>query len=127
MARLKAGDRALIGIGAVALVAAIAWFAVGGADGAADRAGLQVVCQTRDGFYRVDPLDSEASYTVETPAGANRVEIADGAVDVTWADCDNQVCVDHDPISAEGEQIVCLPHGMVIEVVADPQDAAELV
>ena len=95
--------------------------------GESDAAGSVVVCQTREGFYRVDPLDGDAAYTVTTAEGENRVSIAHGTVDVTWADCSNQVCVDHDPISAVGDQIVCLPHGMVLEIVADEADAAQLV
>lgn len=85
-----------------------------------------VVCQTKEGFKRVDPLDDDVTYTVETSEGSNTVVIADKTVDVTWADCSNQVCVEHDPITDIGEQIVCLPHGMVIEIVAHEEDAAAL-
>ena len=58
--------------------------------------------------------------------GANTVRIAGGCVDVTYANCSNQVCVEHDPISQVGEEIVCLPHGMVIEIVASEDDATKL-
>ena len=89
-----------------------------------------VVCQTKDGFRRVDALDADATYTVVTgegdAEGRNTVRIQDGQVDVTEADCSNQVCVDHEPIAHVGEQIVCLPHGMVVEIVAHEEDAASL-
>lgn len=96
-------------------------------------AGPVVVCQSSDGFYRCDPLDSDAAYTVTvsgtaagTFAGENNVVIENGTVDVTSADCSNQVCVEHAPISSVGEQIVCLPHGVVIEVLAHEEDATVL-
>ena len=123
-------------IGAIALIlAGIAWFAVSnivqGGIGAGAANGAVVVCQTRDGFRRVDALSSRTEYTVRTDSsgenGYNTVVIANGSVDVVQANCSNQVCVDHDPISEVGEQIVCLPHGMVVEIVANENDASELV
>ncbi len=96
-------------------------------------AGPVVVCQSSNGFYRCDPLDSDVAYTVTvsgtaagTFAGENNVVIENGTVDVTSADCSNQVCVEHAPISSVGEQIVCLPHGVVIEVLAHEEDATAL-
>lgn len=128
MKRLRADIIAI-----AALLAAFGiWLAVSGAPGAHGE-GAVVVCQSSDGFYRADPLSADVSYTVEvdgsapgTTAGENEVRIAHGTVDVIAADCANQVCVDHDPVDAAGEQIVCLPHGVVIEVVAREQDAARL-
>ena len=124
MAKLKPGDRVLIAVAVLAAAGALAWFAVTALAPAQDT--LMVVCQTREGFYRADPLNTEVAYTVETSEGTNDVAISGGKVDVVRADCDNQVCVEHDPIASAGEQIVCLPHGMVIEVVEDEADAAQL-
>ena len=55
------------------------------------------------------------------------MRIANGTVDVVSATCSNQICVDHDPISQAGEEIVCLPHGVVIDVVEDETDAPALI
>lgn len=129
MNRLKRGDRILIVVIALALVAGCAWLvATNLAETPQD--GLVVVCQNKQGFYRADALDTDVTYTVEstgTEAGYNTVSIHDGEVDVIEADCSNQICVDHDPIAQAGEQIVCLPHGMVVEIVADECDATTLV
>ena len=165
--QLKAGDKALIAVLAVALVAFAVWSAWHAlADTRLPDTGTQmdayvVVTQTSDGFYRADPLSSDIEYTVETPGtdsgedaesgaesssavgsgedveggtapdaaadpGENLVRIRGGAVEVVSANCANQVCVEHDPISEPGEQIVCLPHGLVIEVVEDEKDATAL-
>lgn len=131
MAKLKRGDRVLIIAGLVIAIVAALGVAASALSDAAPASDLLVVCQTTDGFYRVDALSDEVTYTVTTThgdeQGYNVVAIAHGTVDVTEADCSNQVCVEHDPISHEGEQIVCLPHGMVVEVVANEADVSALV
>ena len=123
--RPRPGDAVLVALAVVAALAGAIWLSAQGA-GTGAQDGLVVVCQSKDGFYRVDPLDEDVTYTVSTPNGYNNVTIADGTVDVTSADCSNQVCVEHDPISQVGEEIVCLPHGMVIEIVASEDDATKL-
>lgn len=131
---LKPGDRLLIICGLAALIAGGAWFFIQHGTGATEPAGqpLNVVCQSRDGFYRVDELSANVEYTVTTTdangeEGQNVVRIANGTVDVVSATCSNQICVDHDPISQAGEEIVCLPHGVVIDVVEDETDAPALI
>lgn len=42
--------------------------------------------------------------------------IEDGKVYMQEADCPNQICVHHTPISHRGETIVCLPNRIVIEI-----------
>ena len=134
--RLKRGDRILLAVLGGALVLGLIWFAISYANGRkASANGMVVVTQTKEGFRRVDPLDIDTEYTVETPGtgtgadadgGANNVRISNSRVDVVSANCSNQICVGHDPIDTVGEQIVCLPHGMVVEVVADEADATAL-
>lgn len=46
----------------------------------------------------------------------NTVEIKDGKVSVTHADCRDQICVNRGRISSAGENIVCLPNSVVVEV-----------
>ena len=123
--RPRPGDAALVALAVVAALAGAIWLSAQGA-GTGAQDGLVVVCQSKDGFYRVDPLDEDVTYTVSTPNGYNNVTIADGTVDVTSADCSNQVCVNTEPASQPGEQIVCLPHEVVIEVANDPDDVAPL-
>ena len=138
---LKTGDRILLAILAVTvIICALAFGArtLGGRDGQQSQggSGAMVVCQTKSGFYRADPLSSNAEYTVDTTAdaikssakdGKNTIRIKNGEVDVISSNCSNQVCVNHDPISRAGEQIVCLPHGLVVEIVQDEDMASKLV
>ena len=46
----------------------------------------------------------------------NTVEIKDGAVAVTNADCKNQICVNHAAITKKGESIICLPNKVIAEI-----------
>ena len=46
----------------------------------------------------------------------NTVEIKDGAVTVTQADCKNQICVNHRAITKKSESIVCLPNKVIAEI-----------
>lgn len=61
------------------------------------------------GQYR---LDADQVITL----AHNTVEIKDGRVSVTHADCRDQICVHKGEIGAVGESIVCLPNAVVVEV-----------
>ncbi len=134
--RLKTGDLCLIAALLLALVGGGAWWLINYANGRNTSAnGPVVVTQSKDGFRRVDELACDATFTVETngtgsgrdaDGGENVISISEGRVEVKSANCGNQVCVEHAPISQAGEQIVCLPHGLVVEVVAEESDAAAL-
>ena len=46
----------------------------------------------------------------------NILVIKDGKAFIESADCKNQICVNHKPISKTGETIVCLPHKVLVEI-----------
>lgn len=46
----------------------------------------------------------------------NTVEISGGEVRVIYADCKNQICAEHAPISKKGETIICLPNRVIAEI-----------
>lgn len=46
----------------------------------------------------------------------NRVVIEDGAARMEWADCPDQICVNHRAVSKNGESIICLPHEIVVTI-----------
>ena len=134
--RLARGDRALLAVLGVALVLGLAWFGFSFASGSKTSVnGMLVITQTKDGFRRVDPLGVDTEYVVKTPGtgagrdaegGRNTIRIRDEHVDVESSNCSNQVCVKHDPVRTGGGQIVCLPHGLVVEVVAHEEEATAL-
>ena len=54
----------------------------------------------------------------EIPVGQsyNLFSVSDGIVTMESADCRDQICVRHIPISADRESIICLPNKLVIEM-----------
>lgn len=46
----------------------------------------------------------------------NILVIKDGAADMISADCPDQICVKHNPISKAGETIICLPNKVVVTI-----------
>ena len=61
--------------------------------------------------------DQEFTLTAEG-GGYNTVTIKDGKIAVTEADCPDQYCVKQGFCNS-GEQIVCLPHKLVISFVGE--------
>ena len=73
----------------------------------------------RDGAQNVYelPLSQGATNTVTTDLGTNVIEIKDGRVHVEEANCPNQDCVHQGWIDAAGQQIVCLPHKLTVDII----------
>lgn len=104
----------VLAIAAVACVGLVATRLMG-ANTNADTATVVI----RDGEQNVYelPLDQDTAKTVTTDLGTNLIEIKDGRVHVEEADCPNQDCVHQGWINAAGEQIVCLPHKLTVDIV----------
>ena len=64
-------------------------------------------------------LTVEETFTIETGGGKNIVEIKNGAVRVTEADCPDKICVRRGAIKNLGETIACVPHKVLIEIAGD--------
>lgn len=54
--------------------------------------------------------------TIEINGGTNLLQIKNGNVDMTWADCPDKLCVNQKAISKNGESIICLPNKVVVTV-----------
>ena len=77
----------------------------------------RTLCITKDG--KVSDYNKTDS---QNETGYNILQIQDGKADMITADCHNQVCVDHKPISKGSEAIICLPHKIVVEIVKEKGD-----
>lgn len=83
------------------------------------REGGQIVRVTVDGTVTGEyPLNRDDTVAIEGVGGSNTLVIEGGQADMTEADCPDKVCVDHAPISHVGESIICLPHKVVVEIIA---------
>ena len=66
------------------------------------------------------PLSVNTEVVIETENnGKNTLVIEDGKAFVKDVNCPDKICEGHSKISYKGETIVCLPHKVVIEIVAD--------
>lgn len=63
------------------------------------------------------PLDVDCEYLVDGYRdGHNLIQIKNGTVAVSEADCPNQLCVKTPSIRHSGFAIVCLPHRVSVEI-----------
>ena len=66
------------------------------------------------------PLSVNTEVVIETENnGKNTLVIEDGKAFVKDVNCPDKICEGHSKTSYKGETIVCLPHKVVIEIVAD--------
>lgn len=90
--------------------------------------GKVVRVTVNDSLFGEYPLNHDEEIIIEPGGnlpGKNVLTIRDGQADMTRADCPDKICVKHKPISKAGETIVCLPHKVVVEVLADGKDHEE--
>lgn len=115
--RMKLNVVAVLVIAAVALAVAAAANALGSAVDA-----RTAVIQDADGNTFTMSLSQDDVLTVASSAGTNVIEVQAGKVRVSEADCPNQDCVEQGWISKAGQQIVCLPHKLMVNIT--DEDAA---
>ena len=65
-------------------------------------------------------LSVDQEFTVESADGFNTVTVRDGKIAVTEANCPDQYCV-RQGFCNSGEQIVCLPHKLVISFIGESE------
>ncbi|MDO4464108.1 MAG: NusG domain II-containing protein [Bacillota bacterium] len=57
----------------------------------------------------------------------NLLMISDGTAFMSDADCPDKLCVKQNPISGNGESIICLPHKLVIRIAAKEESKLDAV
>lgn len=74
----------------------------------------ETVAVTVDGeLYGTYALSEDQTVDIN---GTNRLVIRHGSAWMEWADCPDQICVNHSAVSREGESIICLPNKVVAAV-----------
>ncbi len=69
------------------------------------------------------PLSVNTEVIIETENnGKNTLVIEDNKAFMNDANCPDKICEGHSKISYKGETIVCLPHKVVIEIIADDSE-----
>lgn len=59
-------------------------------------------------------LSEDQTFVLDTGYGTNTIQVTDGCVSVTDADCPDRVCTAHGPLTDNSMPIICLPHHLVI-------------
>ncbi len=71
-------------------------------------------------------LNKDAEIVINGVGGTNTLVIKDGKADIIHADCPDQICADHAPVSKTGETITCLPHKVTVTVKSDSEKDGEI-
>ena len=79
--------------------------------------GVRVVVTVDGKKYGSYPLNRDAVVEIEGKIGVNTMEIKDGSVRMIEAVCPDLYCVQHEPVYANGEKIICLPGTIILEIV----------
>ncbi|MBR3224742.1 MAG: NusG domain II-containing protein [Atopobiaceae bacterium] len=104
--------------GVLVLAALAVVFALFGPWRASNAGELFAVVHDADGGERRLPLSVDQTCEVQTSLGRNVVVVQDGAARMTEADCPHKSCTQQQPISQPGQQIICLPHQLWVEIVS---------
>lgn len=89
--------------------------------------------EATDGYYLITYKGDMADvvYSVNRPepkpaegTSYNLLYVSEAAVLMEEADCKDQICVHHKPVSSVGESIICLPHRLVVEITGDNDESA---
>ncbi len=98
-------------IGLIIIGLAMTWFF---ASGKTDPELLRV---SVDGeVYGTYPLSEDRQIDVKQAGHTNKIIISDGTVAMAFSTCHGQDCVKSHAISKSGEQIVCLPNKVVLDI-----------
>jgi hypothetical protein len=89
--------------------------------------GTKVVVEIEGQTVREFDLSSDLKpLRIETKHGFNVVEISEGQVRVSEADCPDLLCVHTGWRQHAGQVIVCLPHYFVVRIVGEQGDQGSL-
>ena len=111
---------ALLAAALIALLVASMRSRGGGSD------ALVALVHDGDGAVHELALDRDGTYDFETSLGTNTVAVEDGLLRMAAADCPHGDCLRQSAISKPGEQIICLPHELWIEIAAQGAQAGEM-
>lgn len=115
MEKLCKRDRVFLGIALVIALAGILWFFFG-----YSTPGAMVEITVDGEIIGTYPLAEEREISIPTENGkTNRLMIAKGQASMLWADCPDQICVNHKAVSHGGEEIVCLPNRVVVRILEE--------
>ncbi len=125
MTHKQKNNHSVIIVGAIFAIVLFAWGFVLLSNASAGNAKKAIV-HDGDGGTTELSLNKDTTRTFTTSHGSNTVVVEKGQVYVESSDCDNQDCVHQGAISTPNKQIICLPHELWIEIVADGEESSSM-
>lgn len=87
---------------------------------------LNAIVHDGDGGERVLSLNQDARVTIATRLGSNTLVVEHGSIRMAKADCPTGSCMKQEAIAHVGEQIICLPHKLWVEISANEDGTGTL-
>lgn len=73
-------------------------------------------------------LSKDGDYAIVNDNGDfNTINITQGVVRMKEANCPDKLCIHQGKISKNGETIVCLPHGLIVEIKSEDNPELDIV
>lgn len=73
-------------------------------------------------------LSKDGDYAILNDNGDfNTINITQGVVRMKEANCPDKLCIHQGKISKNGETIVCLPHGLIVEIKSENNPELDIV
>lgn len=113
----------VIFLSAVILTAFFIWFGYGMIN--KGKANMVIVSQDGEVVSRYPLSEEKIAIITYGEHEYNLLHISDGSVHIMEADCPDQICVDHKPISQKGESIICLPHKLAVQISSEDMRSGE--
>jgi len=115
----------IIFFAAVILISAVTWFVV---DNMSFDTRIAAIYKDGTVYKRIDLNAIASLYDIQVygrDGSRNTVRLETGQVYMAAADCPDQICVNHVPISDGVEPIVCLPNKVTIQIEKTEGDNAD--
>ncbi|MBR3785688.1 MAG: NusG domain II-containing protein [Firmicutes bacterium] len=84
--------------------------------------GQKVQIEVNGQPYAVYSLAENQTIEITEHGHTNKITIKDGAVQMSYSDCKNQICVNDGQISKTNQSIVCLPNKVMVEITGGEEE-----
>lgn len=84
--------------------------------------GRAAVVTVNGKLYGTYSLDQNQVVQIVQNHHTNKITIKDGAVQMSYSDCHNQICVNDGKIHKTNQSIVCLPNRVTVEIIGGKGD-----
>lgn len=103
-------------LGAVIILVTVIMYIAMNATQSDDGMAVKITLDGKE--YGTYSLDEDREIEIKTDNGNNKVEIHDKSVEMKEADCPDKYCVKQGKINKIRQNIVCLPHKIVVEIIS---------